>query len=257
VTQIAVSGLALTPVKGTRLRAVQSVRLEPGGAVGNRRFYVIDERERMLNGKQLGELQTVLAEYSAPRLTLTFPDGRVVEEEVVTGAPVQTRFFSHTRTARLVRGPFSQALSELAGQPLALVQADGDGGAVDRGARGTVSLISRSSLAKLAAVAGQDEVDSRRFRMLIEVDGIDAHAEDAWVGSAVRVGATKLAWLGHVGRCLVTSRDPDSGEIDLPTLDLLRGYRGDLETTAPLPFGIYGTVLEPGEIVVGDAVRLL
>jgi uncharacterized protein YcbX len=70
------------------------------------------------------------------------------------------------------------------------------------------------------------------------------------------VGAALLRMHGHVGRCLITSRDPDSGEIDLPTLDLLGEYRRDLESTEPLPFGIHGAVLEGGTVRVGDAVAL-
>jgi hypothetical protein len=39
-------------------------------------------------------------------------------------------------------------------------------------------------------VAGENgEVDVRRFRMLVEVDGVAAHAEDEWVGRTVRIGA--------------------------------------------------------------------
>ena len=61
----------------------------------------------------------------------------------------------------------------------------------------------------------------------------------------------------HVGRCLITSRDPDTGEIDLPTLDILRDYRSGLDTTEPLPFGIHGEVIEPGRIRIGDPVVLM
>jgi hypothetical protein len=92
--------------------------------------------------------------------------------------------------------------------------------------------------------------------MLIEIDGVEAHAEDAWVGHAVRIGEASVAFEGHVGRCLITSRDPDTGVVDLPTLDILRDYRRDLDTTEPLPFGVYGRVLEPGTVRVGDAVLL-
>jgi uncharacterized protein YcbX len=74
------------------------------------------------------------------------------------------------------------------------------------------------------------------------------------VGRRTRVGEAVIAWGGHVGRCLVTSRDPDTGQIDLPTLDILRDYRGHCATTEPLPFGIYGAVLEPGTARVGDPV---
>jgi uncharacterized protein YcbX len=115
-------------------------------------------------------------------------------------------------------------------------------------------LISRASLARLAQAGGKDSIDSRRFRMLIEIDGVSAHAEDAWVGRAVRIGETIVAFGGHVGRCLITSRDPDTGQVDLPTLDMLGDYRTGLGSTEPLPFGIYGRVLEPGAIQVGNDV---
>jgi uncharacterized protein YcbX len=90
--------------------------------------------------------------------------------------------------------------------------------------------------------------------MLIEIDGVPAHAEDSWVGRELRIGGASLRFEGHVGRCLVTCRDPDSGEVTLPTLDLLRSYRGELDTTEPLAFGIYGRVLQGGVIRVGDPV---
>ena len=72
-----------------------------------------------------------------------------------------------------------------------------------------------------------------------------------------RIGGAVITWSGNVGRCLTTSRDPETGEIDLPTLDMLRSYRGEMKTTEPLPFGIYGAVVEEGEIRVGDTVELL
>jgi MOSC domain-containing protein YiiM len=40
----------------------------------------------------------------------------------------------------------------------------------------------------------------------------------------------------------------------MPTLDLLRAYRAGLESTEPLPFGVYGRVLRPGTVRVGDTV---
>jgi uncharacterized protein YcbX len=149
-------------------------------------------------------------------------------------------------------------LSEVAGRPLRLVEPNSPGAGVDRGAAGSVSLISRASLARLAEVGDVESLDSRRFRMLIEIDGVGAHAEDRWVGSGVRVriGGAVVAFTGHVGRCLITSRDPDTGQVDMPTLDILASYRDGSETTEPLPFGIYGAVLEPGAVRVGDSVSL-
>ena len=254
-----VVGLAVTPVKATRLHTVDRVELGPDGVRENRRFYVIDARDRMVNSKVIGALQTVVADYSEDERTLRLelPDGRVISGEIRLGDPISTRFFSATAQGRLVEGPWSEALSQVGGRPLRLVEANGAGGGVDRGPDGSVSLISRASLARLAEVAGEESIDVRRFRMLIEIEGVDAHAEDRWVGRSVRVGEAVVSFSGHVGRCLITSRDPDTGKVDLPTLDMLDSYRSGLGTTEPLPFGVWGRVVEPGVVQVGDEVTPL
>jgi uncharacterized protein YcbX len=251
-----VAGLAVTAVKATRLRQVDRIQIGPDGVRENRRFYLIDAHDRMINSKLVGELQQVVADYSDVQRTLRLelPDGRVVDGEIRLGDQVTTKFFSQTAQGRLVEGPWSAQLTECFDRPLRLVEVGDAGTGVDRGAIGAVSLISRASLARLAQAGGKESIDSRRFRMLIEIDGVSAHAEDAWVGRAVRIGETIVAFGGHVGRCLITSRDPDTGQIDLPTLDLLGDYRTGLGSTEPLPFGIYGRVLEPGAIRVGDEV---
>jgi uncharacterized protein len=253
----AVSGLALTPVKATRLRSVESITLGPEGVRENRRFYLIDAEDRMVNGTRLGSLQTVTSYYddAERKLRLEFADGRVLEGELSLGPVVQTHFYSALEPARLVEGPWSEALSEVAGKRLRLVEA-GEAGGVDRGPTGTATLISRASVERIAKEGGSENVDSRRFRMLIEVDGVGPHAEDEWVGGSVRVGDAVIRFEGHVGRCVITTRNPDSGVVDFPTLKLLGRYRRHLDTTEPLPFGIYGRVVEPGAIRVGDAVAL-
>ena len=254
---IAVTALATTAVKGLRVVATSRVTLDASGAPDDRRFYVVDDRDRMVNGKIIGALQTVVAAYRHDEraLTLTFTDGETVGGVVELDAPIDTRFFSRPARARPLLGPWSQALSEHVGRSLRLVESDGRK-CVDRGRAGAVSLISRASLAALARAAGTDAVDARRFRMLVEIDGIAAHEEDSWLGATVRVGDALVRFGGHVGRCLTTSRDPDSGVVDLPTLDILRGYRGGLDTTEPLPFGVYGEVLTGGRVRVGDPVEL-
>jgi hypothetical protein len=250
-----VTGLSVTPVKGTRLRKVDAIELTKLGARGDRRFYVIDDRDRMVNGKLVGELQSVIADLRDGSLSLTFPDGQVVTDEIAHGAPVTTRFYSFPREARLVSGPFSEALSQHVGRQVRLVEPSS--AAVDRGRAGGASLISEASVARLAEAAGENAVDARRFRMLFQVDGLEAHAEDAWVGRRVQIGDATVRFRGHVGRCMITSRDPDTGNVDLPTLELFGDYRGDLDTTEPLPFGIYGEVVAEGTVRVGDPVEHL
>ncbi len=246
-----VTALSVTPVKATRLHSVEAIDLEADGARGDRRFFVVDDRSRMVNAKMLGELQTVVARCTDGALAFTFPDGRTVESPIEFGPALDVTFHSVPVTARPLLGALSDALSESVGRPLRVVESMR---AVDRGRRGGASLISRGSLERLAEAADKESVDARRFRMLIEIDGIDPHAEDRWVGRTVRIGDAAVRFHGHVGRCLITSRDPDTAVVDLPTLDVLRDYRGGVASTEPLPFGIYGEVVRPGTVRIGDPV---
>jgi uncharacterized protein YcbX len=250
-----VTALTTTPVKGLRVLTPSELQVGADGASDDRRFYLVDDRGWMVNGKRLGALSTVVPEYYDGALALTFSGGEVVRGEVQLGERIDTRFYSRPAQATVVRGPWSTALSELVGEDVRIVEAAGRSG-IDRGRAGAVSLISQASLAGLAAVAGSEGIDARRFRMTVEIDGVDAHGEDGWIGERVRVGGALVRFGGHVGRCLITSRDPETGVVDLPTLDLLRSYRGGLDTTEPLPFGIYGEVLEAGTVAVGDRVEL-
>ena len=210
----------------------------------------------MVNGKRLGALAAVVADYyvAEQQLRLRFPDGSELADHVVDGERVETRFFSRRSLASLVSPRLSQALSDYAGRSLRLVRASPTLSAIDRGPKGGVSLIGNGSLTLLAALAGE-EIDARRFRMLIEISGSDPHAEDELVGRRVRVGEALVEFHGNVGRCLVTIQDPDTGIANLPTLELLR-YRKGLETTEPLAFGIYGETLEPGIVKLGDRVAI-
>ena len=232
-----------------------ALTLTTAGMADDRRFFLVDERGRLANGKHVGELGTVVASYDDPVLTLTFPDGSVVSSNVALGEPFDARFMSLQLLVRPLTGPWSDALSAWFGRTLRVVQGV-DRSGVDRGRAGAVSLISRASLNGLARRAGE-QVDARRFRMLVEIDGVEAHAEDGWVGARVRIGGALVRFRGHVGRCAVTTRHPESGAVDLPTLDLLRAYRGELDTTEPLPFGVYGEVLEGGRVAVGDRVEVV
>ena len=185
------------------------------------------------------------------------PDGSVLADEVAGGEAVVTDFFGRPVPGRVVAGPWGPALSELTGHALRLVQPDRAGDGVDRGREGAVTLLSRAALEPLARAAGSDgPVDERRFRMLFGIDGVQAHAEDGWIGREVRIGAAVVVPRGHVGRCLITSRDPDSGRPDMDTLAALRHYRADVDATEPLPFGIYGEVRAPGRVAVGDPVEV-
>ena len=116
-----------------------------------------------------------------------------------------------------------------------------------------MSLISQASLERLGQEAAAQDVDGRRFRMLFEIDGVGPHEEDTWIGQRVRIGDAVVQPVGDVGRCVVTKCDPDTGTSDLDTLGALARYRREGQTE-PLPFGVYGEVVEPGRVRLGDPV---
>jgi MOSC domain-containing protein len=249
--------ICVAPVKALHVLNPDEVELTHAGVVGDRRFWLVDASRRLVNGKRHPELMGVRAEWDddSRRLALAFPDGSVVEGEVEPGEPFAAELYGTPHPSRLVPGPWQDALSEFAREPLTLLWSEG--GAQDRGndRGGWASLISRGSLERLRAEAGAAEaVDGRRFRMLFEIDGVEPHEEDAWLGNRVAIGDAVMVPLGDVGRCVVTTCDPDSGESNFDTLKLLDGYRRE-GVVEPLPFGVYCDVAVPGRVRVGDAVR--
>jgi uncharacterized protein len=249
--------ICIAPVKSLHVVSPDEVELTHTGVVGDRRFWLLDRDRRLVNGKRHPELMRVQPEWDedSRRLALAFPDGSVVEGEVEPGELFEAELYGTPHASRLVPEPWQEALSEFAGEPLTLLWSEG--GAQDRGndRGGWASLISRGSLEQLGVEAGAGEpVDGRRFRMLFEIDGVEPHEEDTWLGNRVSIGDAVIVPLGDVGRCVVTTCDPDTGLSDFDTLGLLAGYRRE-GVTEPLPFGVYCDVAVPGRVRVGDAVR--
>ena len=254
-----IAWITVAPVKGMALEQRHAVELEPFGVLENRRFHVIGAGGRLMNGKQLGELQQVVVSWdeAGSILTFRFPDGTVAEGTVELGATVTTNFFGRDVEGRLAVGPWSGALTSFVGRELRLVQCVEAGAGVDRGPA-AVSILSSGSLEAMREAAGISEpIDPRRFRMLFGVEGVGPHEEDEWIGSHVRVGEAVVAVRGNVGRCIVTSRHPETGVRNLPTLDVLAEYRDAVESTEPLPFGVWAEVAEPGRVALGDPVAPL
>ncbi|HZP73683.1 MAG TPA: MOSC domain-containing protein [Gaiellaceae bacterium] len=252
-----VSWISWTPTKATMLHQVDEVELVETGVRGDRRFYLIGERGRLLSDKDHGALQLVQATYDEPAdsLVLRFPDGSEAGGPVMRGEEVTTTFHRRARPARLVVGPWSEALSAYIGEPIRLVEPGAP--APDRGRDGATTLLGTGSLGALADELGVEAIDCRRFRMNFGIEGLEPHAEDAWLGRRVQIGQAVVAPTGNVGRCAITTQDPDTGRPNLDTLKALARYRADVETTEPLPFGVHAAVVRPGQVRVGDPVALL
>jgi uncharacterized protein len=251
----AVAWLHVAPVKGLALVERDEVALGPSGVEENRRFCLVDADGRRYGALRDGRLQAIRPRWDpdAGVLALEFPDGTVVEDAVALDGGADTDLFDRRVPIRFVAGPWNDALSAYAGRPLRLVRAERPNGSVDR-ARGPVTLVSRASVDELPRRAGIGAVDPRRFRMLIGLDGCAAHEEDEWIGRRVGVGDAVVRPLEQVARCAITTQDPATGVPDFDTLRELIGYRG-LRDGKHADMGVYGEVVHPGRVRVGDPVE--
>lgn len=247
----------VTPVKSTALHHPDEIRLERGGAVGDRSFFFADAEGRRFSGATKAPLLPIRAAYDADRdwLELTLPNGIVASGSAIAdGRTIDVDFYGRSVRARIVEGDFTEALSAYAGKEIFLARPNHEGGALDVR---PVTLVSLESVAELARQGGHDgELSPTRFRMTMEIDGVGgAHEEDAWVGRRVRVGGASLRVGDQVPRCVVTTLDPATGIKDFPTLHVIKAYRG-VTRKGNVHFGVYADVLEPGTVRVGDALEL-
>jgi uncharacterized protein YcbX len=256
-----VARISIAPVKGLALVHPDEVLLERTGVLANRRFHIVDANGRRYNQLRNGALVQIAQAYDPAReqLTLSFPNGMVADGAIRLGAEVTTDFYGRPVRGHFVEGPWSEALSQWAGRELRLIQSP-PGAAVDRG-RGHVSLVSRASLAELGRHGGQNgPVDGRRFRMLFELDGCDAHEEDGWIKRHLRIGGSLVRLRGDVGRCAITTQNPETGVPDFDTLRTIKAYRSETANEKGkkhLAFGVYGEVVEGGKVAVGDTVEVV
>jgi MOSC domain-containing protein len=251
-----VAWISISPVKGLALRQLEHCELTEAGVAGDRAFFLVDEHGRLVNSKGLGALQQLAPRFDEETdvLELRFPDGTTVAGPVALDGSLEAQFWGVAVPVRVVDGPWSEAISAFAGRGLRLVRSRGP--ATDRMRSGAASLLGTGSLRALARATGSDEVDGRRFRMNFGIDVLDEHEEDGWLGRRVQLGEAVVVPQGNVGRCAVTTQNPDTGASDLDTLKALAAYRGVIETTEPLPFGVYAAVAQPGRVRVGDPVEL-
>jgi uncharacterized protein YcbX len=252
-----VSLLSVTPVKGLGLHHPHAVELTEEGVAGDRDFFLVDVSGEMVSCTDIGALMAHRAEYDPATgvLALHGPHGPLRSATVELGEPIDTDFYGErTVTGRLVVG-WDDVFSAVAGQPVRLVQ--GDTGAFDVAG---LTLVGGASTEALAESNALGSVDGRRFRMNVEIAGSAPLAEDSWDGRELRIGDAVVRAGGPVRRCAATTRNPDTGVVDLQTLRLIGAYKGRQESArfgAGFYFGIYADVRTPGSVSIGDAVTFL
>ena len=113
-------------------------------------------------------------------------------------------------------------------------------------ARKVVSIINLASVAAIEDVVGRP-VHPLRFRGNVYVTGWPAWREFDFVGQEITVARrARLRIIKRIVRCAATNVDPDIGIRDLSIPDTLMRSFGHADC------GVYGEVVEGGDIAVGD-----
>ena len=250
-----VAHLRTTPIKGFTMQESQSVHLAVDeGVEGDRAFFLMDERDKLLSATRTAAFLSYRAHFDTASEVLAIGRGAdtVLEERVVVEEPVRAHFFADRyATGTVVKGPWSDLLSDIAGERIRLVRATGPLGGFDVH---PVSLLAAASVRALTEGTGGEPVDGRQFRMTVTVDGVPAFTEDTWVGEPVRIGAAVVRVTTPVRRCAAVQKDPEGAGKGRDALRRIKEVRGTA-TGAPgagLHLGVYGDVLESGPVHVGD-----
>jgi uncharacterized protein YcbX len=118
-----------------------------------------------------------------------------------------------------------------------------------------VSMISLGTIAGIGRAAGVD-LDRRRFRanIVLETHNPEPFLEDGWVGGTLVFGEREPMPAVSVTmrdvRCMMINLDPDTGKQDARVMKTVVRLNANNA-------GVYGTVVRPGTIRVGQAVSLV
>ncbi len=116
-------------------------------------------------------------------------------------------------------------------------------------ARKVISIVNLASVAAIEGAIGAP-VHPLRFRANVYVSGWPAWREFDLVGHEIAIGSTaRIKVVRRIVRCAATDVDPDTGmrDLSIPATLLQSFGHGDC--------GVYGEVIAPGDIAVGDPLR--
>ena len=237
------------PVKSVGAERLASVDLAPGACLPGDRVWAVAHAtsafdpaapswvpcRNFLRVTHAPRLAQVSARLDGPVLHLAHPDAPPLSAEPDTpdGAAAIAQW-AGPLAERAQPGPH-----RLARAPQAMTDAD----------RPWLSVLSLASLRALGQHAGHD-LDPRRFRGNLWLDGLAPWEEGEWPGRTLVIGAVQLTVIEPIWRCRATEANPETGRYDAPVLDTLRRITGD---TA---FGVYAEVVTGGRVAEGDAVAL-
>ncbi|THH34457.1 MOSC domain-containing protein [Aliishimia ponticola] len=215
------------PLPGDRAWALRHERSEPTDAWQPRRNFLV-----VAHGPRLAQVAAQSA--TDGRITLTHPDL----------APLD---FDPAHDGDKLMDWVAPLWPDTQPAAASLVKAPAQGMA-DNGVA-QVSVMNHSSLRALSQAA-QTDLDPRRFRGNLWIDGLAPWEEFDLLGKTIRIGEVTLEVTDRITRCRATEANPDTGERDAEPVRVLR------QGWEHMDFGVYATVTSGGKIAAGDTVTV-
>lgn len=215
------------PVKSFGGERVRNIFVGPYGFHGDRRFAAITADGAVLTARR----KTAMLGFQAH-----FPDPDQIERVVVSAPDGRDLAVDDPELARVLRNELGQDAQ----------MARSGAGVFDAA---PIHIVTDRSLRQLDEWVGQ-ELDVVRFRpnVVIELDeGLAAFAETDWINHDLAIGQAVVRIVSPTERCVVTTIDPDTLDRDRAVLAQLAVKRNNL-------FGVYGQVISPGWVRIGDQI---
>lgn len=269
------------PVKSMIGQQVDAAQISPLGIVGDRHWAIRDlQRGGIRGAKKIGELMRLSARSmgdGSHDVLITLPDGRQTSsrdsdvDSVLSsalGTPVALESLPmDSQLDHFRRGPADSddVLAELRGifgreadEPLPDFSVFPPEVAEFESPPGThhdcwpLMVMTTSALAALAEALPASNVDIRRFRPSLVIDGAaSGHPEFSWKGRTASIGGVVVEFLDPCPRCVMVTRCI-SHEIPEDRA-ILRHIVRELNQNV----GIYARVVRPGAVAVGDSLTFL
>lgn len=273
-----VAALTVYPLKSAAGIEVPALALDGRGAVGDRRWLLVDGEGQAITARECHRLLHITPRFATtdldgallldapnhPTFTAVVPNAAALERTVhvwddatqaLDAGDDAAEWCSDAigRACRLVR------LDDTAVRPLkpkyaGPLSSQGRHVAFPDGAPLLVlGLPSVDALnARLLEQGAPDPLDRRRFRANVWLRDLAPHEEDAW--AQIRIGTVTLGMGTLCTRCVLTTVNPDTLEQGPEPLRTFAAYR---RTSDGVVFGVNATHANPGTLTVGDAVSIL
>ncbi|MGB0846412.1 MAG: MOSC domain-containing protein [Thiolinea sp.] len=260
---IKVSQLWSYPLKSGKGLSLQQARFDAEGMLNDRRVLAVDENGLFLTARRYPQLLQLACAPEESGWLLSHPEagdcvvnageatlsGKVWKDDIqaLDGGDAAANWLSGVLGIKS-RVALWQTASRRSGKyDLETSFADA----------APILLTSEASIERACELGGV-KPDVRRFRPNIVISGVDAFAEDEWRG--VSINGVEFEFLDGCTRCILTTRDPDSGEShpDKQPMMALRQHHANKDGEPLLGMNTaLRSAPETSAISVGDTVELL